>query len=364
MTELTRNDDKIAVFKCHASMEFKNMICRVCFGVLHPSCLKRDFKDGVIIDNKTCICSKQCKEQYDKEGAETEKLKDEINQLKAKIKDEQKQLKTERKMRQELEKKCQDLEDAAKVVPPKEQNIGQLEKVVRELQNEIVHMKAEMNQALIKLDNKIEDSKKQTIEQPYPKPARNTRTSADNHNIGLKSNNKNISVNHMQSTSENGKSPVNTISLEQVQQAMQEVTKELESHAHNSNQDNDRTIRATNKRQTNRKASVFGRAKAEDAFRGIPTKNWFYVGRVDPSVSKEGIKTYISSKLSSNDISVEKLESKSQYSVAFKVGIESSFHEQVNSPEFWPEGVTFRKYIFSKQNRNFREGKNIQPRNP
>lgn len=37
--------------------------------------------------------------------------------------------------------------------------------------------------------------------------------------------NKNITVNNTQSTSENGKSPANTVSLRQVQQAMQEVTK-------------------------------------------------------------------------------------------------------------------------------------------
>ncbi|KAK9873560.1 hypothetical protein WA026_022973 [Henosepilachna vigintioctopunctata] len=100
------------------------------------------------------------------------------------------------------------------------------------------------------------------------------------------------------------------------------------------------------KRQTTGSAPM----KDGDIFRAKSRKIWLFVGRVELEVRELDVLNYIKEKCNiSNEaeITVKKLSFEGR-SASFRVGVQFKHSEQVNSSDFWPEGLVIRRFNFGK----------------
>ena len=77
-------------------------------------------------------------------------------------------------------------------------------------------------------------------------------------------------------------------------------------------------------------------------------KAWYYVGKVSQETDIDAVKSYICDKLSSEDVTVEKLPVKGSYQ-SFRVGVLFAFKDVLFKEEFWPQGVTVRRFNFASK---------------
>ena len=90
---------------------------------------------------------------------------------------------------------------------------------------------------------------------------------------------------------------------------------------------------------------------------------WLYVGRTNLSTTTANLKTYLTDKLVTQDVTVDELETSKvdiKRSRSFKVGVSYEYLEQLETPEFWPKGIIIRKFRFFRQPNKFKNnGKNF-----
>lgn len=92
-----------------------------------------------------------------------------------------------------------------------------------------------------------------------------------------------------------------------------------------------------------------GRGTAIDpgGFASEPRKMWLYVGKAGSRTDREMLERYVKDKLGLGDdeLTVEALRTVG-ISKSYKVGVDSRYYDQVNKPEFWPQGILFRRFKF------------------
>lgn len=75
---------------------------------------------------------------------------------------------------------------------------------------------------------------------------------------------------------------------------------------------------------------------------------WLFIGKVNEGVEKQAVVQYIQSKCSitnSEELIVNELVTKGK-SLAFKVGIDKRYYDQLTTGDFWPQGILVRRYNF------------------
>ncbi|KAJ3656985.1 hypothetical protein Zmor_016021 [Zophobas morio] len=86
---------------------------------------------------------------------------------------------------------------------------------------------------------------------------------------------------------------------------------------------------------------------SESNFRSTYVKKaWFYVGKVNKETSSDDVKSYISGKLPSDEVTVDKLNTQGSYQ-SFRVGVKFAYKDTLFKEEFWPQGVVVRRFNFS-----------------
>lgn len=96
-------------------------------------------------------------------------------------------------------------------------------------------------------------------------------------------------------------------------------------------------------------------------------KIWVFLSKVKETVTEDIVQEYIAKKANTNkeDVSVKlctpKLKKGS--TLRFMIGVKPEFKEIVHSEEFWPKGICFAKFNFSR-GRNFLDNRESSTRNP
>lgn len=77
-----------------------------------------------------------------------------------------------------------------------------------------------------------------------------------------------------------------------------------------------------------------------------------FISRVKSSVTEDVVREYIGKKLNleTDQVAVKEIETKyNNDSKCFQVGIDYKFKDRVYEDDFWPIGVSFRRYKFNFQ---------------
>lgn len=83
------------------------------------------------------------------------------------------------------------------------------------------------------------------------------------------------------------------------------------------------------------------------ALQSIQRKAWLYVGKVNTNFTKGNEIKFLKENLVGKESIVEEIiNNNNNYSKAFKIGIDNSLLDTVSNPDFWPKGVTVRRYRF------------------
>lgn len=83
------------------------------------------------------------------------------------------------------------------------------------------------------------------------------------------------------------------------------------------------------------------------ALQSIQRKAWLYVGKVNTNFTKGNEIKFLKENLVGEESIVEEIiNNNNNYSKAFKIGIDNSLLDIVSNPDFWPNGVTVRRYRF------------------
>lgn len=80
---------------------------------------------------------------------------------------------------------------------------------------------------------------------------------------------------------------------------------------------------------------------------------WLNIDKTAPTVDTNIISSYIAKKLdiSGKDLIIEQLKTLGT-NQSFKVGIKAEYYDIVNSCDFWPKGITFRRFNFKRHSFN------------
>lgn len=87
------------------------------------------------------------------------------------------------------------------------------------------------------------------------------------------------------------------------------------------------------------------------ALQSAEQKAWLYVGKINMKCTTEDVMKFLSDKFPGKKSQVELISNEGSSSRAFKVGIDYKLLEEVSKPEFWPQGVTVRRYRFFRGQR-------------
>ena len=79
----------------------------------------------------------------------------------------------------------------------------------------------------------------------------------------------------------------------------------------------------------------------------VTQKAHIYVGRLDPETNAEDVREYLVDNLYSDDITVEKIDSKSGYG-CFRVSCDYKLLKDLRNPKLWPAGVVINRFYFKK----------------
>lgn len=87
------------------------------------------------------------------------------------------------------------------------------------------------------------------------------------------------------------------------------------------------------------------RRNQDNTLKAADRTGWLYVGKIHPSMRKEDVMNYLQDSGIQGNIECDQLDTKG-YNKAFRIGVPFQCLESINHPEFWPEGVLVRQYIF------------------
>lgn len=93
---------------------------------------------------------------------------------------------------------------------------------------------------------------------------------------------------------------------------------------------------------------------SSDEFTGRERKLWLYIGRCKTGTAELHVKKYLEKKCPGKQFEVFALPSKGT-NVSFRIGADISLKDQLYDPQFWPENILVKKYIFFRKTANFTE---------
>lgn len=93
--------------------------------------------------------------------------------------------------------------------------------------------------------------------------------------------------------------------------------------------------------------TLTGAGPSDTNLQAAEKRAWLYVGRLKPETTPDSIKQYLSKKGVKENVICEELTNKS-HTKSFKVGIPFHHLELANTAEFWPEGITVRRFRFPR----------------
>lgn len=110
-------------------------------------------------------------------------------------------------------------------------------------------------------------------------------------------------------------------------------------------------------------AIQIGDGSTDVGFEGVQKRIWIFLSRVKPQVTAEIISKYLNNKPNMKDrtVIVEELQLKRTRTKAFKVGLDYALKDDAYNPKFWPKGVGFCRYTFSKNNQDDNDQEWEQP---
>ena len=106
-----------------------------------------------------------------------------------------------------------------------------------------------------------------------------------------------------------------------------------------------RVANRRNNRQKRQQQTMIGTGTEVDEIKAETKRAWLHVGRLKLETTTDAGKRFLAKKGIFENVICEELESKYRTN-AFKVGIPFNFLERVNETDFWPAGVTVRRYQF------------------
>lgn len=355
------------MFKCCQNKNFSNYCCVSCLNIFHPSCLERK-TEWKIVDGYKIYCSEQCKTEKENQ-IDSNQLNDQLIRLKA-----------------EYEVKCKEIEALkAKCIEyktklNKEQKNSADSKTFQLSQNDIKYISQSVVKTVEPLLDRLsstvvgslESNNKQmadTFDSLISTISGNYTSNVDKFIESLGSIKRSVDnfekSNHsisselklvkekMQDTAtpqipiwSQAQPPSDTrISTNQVAAAVNDVLNSQHGRQDRVNKNNN------NNRTTNYVINK-GAASEDDHFKAANnSKMWLYIGKAAQSVSCDNIKDYLTKKLknpTNGEFIVEKLKTVGSTN-SFKVGLSMGYYDEVNSCEFWPKGITFRRFNFKKR---------------
>lgn len=95
---------------------------------------------------------------------------------------------------------------------------------------------------------------------------------------------------------------------------------------------------------------ITGTRETRNNLRAADRKAWLYVGRLHQSVEQEDLIIYLEENGIRGKIECEELNVMGA-NRAFRVGIPYELKDRAEQPQFWPEGVVVRQYLFRRSQR-------------
>ena len=114
-------------------------------------------------------------------------------------------------------------------------------------------------------------------------------------------------------------------------------------------------IRGGRQQRQRQPGSLIGTGSRDCALQAADKTAWLHIGRLREGTKEQDIKSYLNKKGIQGNVTCEQLTSISS-NKSFKIGIPFNFLEQITDPEFWPAGITVRRFRFFRR----REGAYIE----
>ena len=70
-----------------------------------------------------------------------------------------------------------------------------------------------------------------------------------------------------------------------------------------------------------------------------------FLSRLDPLTTVEDILSHVKAYLKSNDVQCERLQTRYNSYVSFRVTVDNRFYKRMINADMWPEYVVFRRYF-------------------
>ncbi|CAH0560626.1 unnamed protein product [Brassicogethes aeneus] len=98
----------------------------------------------------------------------------------------------------------------------------------------------------------------------------------------------------------------------------------------------------------------YGSNKSGNKFQGTPKKVWLFISRVNKDVVKEDITQFLNDKdnLKEREFIIEEVEVNRKTTKCFKIGADYDLLEEIYKPDFWPSGIGYSRYYFSREDQN------------
>lgn len=364
-------------YRCHTKNELKCLVCTVCFGVLHISCFERDFKNGIKIDNKTCICSRECREKHENsQGKESDsivaQLKEELKNLKTKLEEEHASKNKEKKRRLELEKINQDLKQQIKQNIEdtiKKDDVSRPDSEVLKLKQQLEDVRETTKQSLQLLESKINYKTNETCNtRQYisnletegttrsPKPqhaAANTKKQPDTKN----SNQKNPSsrriggfqTGNARNMAQTTQEPLTTNNLSIWLHPPKPQIEPGKEERQNENISFQRFQKHINHKKRLGQAEITPENE-KHGFSGGDRNAWLYINRVKRHTTEEMVIEYIKSKpgFTNENIAVKEIPSNPNKLKCFVVVAPLRKKDELYDTTFWPNYVGIKRFSFTK----------------
>lgn len=88
----------------------------------------------------------------------------------------------------------------------------------------------------------------------------------------------------------------------------------------------------------------------DEIFEAPTPKLWLYVGRCKPDTTESKISNYLKKRLPSHEFEILKLTTKG-VNASFRLAADMNLYDQLYKPDFWPERVVIKKFIFRKNSK-------------
>ena len=94
---------------------------------------------------------------------------------------------------------------------------------------------------------------------------------------------------------------------------------------------------------------TIGTGPGDGDLQAVEKKAWLFVGRLKQGTTTEAIKNFLTRKGITENVICEELAT-NYNTKSFKVGVPFSYLETVNKTDFWPAGITIKRFQFFRRN--------------